>query len=287
MHGDKAIDWNAYAETDPTGEVFTGSRSQCGRKAIRSHRDQTLDGAQQWPCLGYHRLGDTVCFVAESKNAGTKDVLKDIKITFYVSNGRWRDKHPDPVGSEMIPAKYLTKAKPPRRRRDTVSISMATITRPFIREISTGPTSIPTTRNRNRMKNNWKDEQPFKLTENPHLPYRRYGFQSQCATWRWRHCLCEDSERWNAVCIKQGEYAVAGSGSQYGPDPIVIGVDQTKQEHLREEGDNAQEEVSLSCRQSRATTCSRRRLTTTFARRSPIGRYDCFDRVYHSGNSGW
>lgn len=249
MHGDKAIDWNAYAETDPTGEVFSpavganadGKRSDLVVTKLWTERSS----GHVWDTIGW---GDTVCFVAESKNAGNKDVSRDIKITFYVSNGRWRDKHPDPVGSEMIPAKYLTKARTAKATtRHCVNIHGDNYPSLYPGDFNFGAHIDPDNKEpESDEKNNWKDEQSFKLTENPHLSIPQIWFSNPNA---------QPGDGVTVyVRIRNDGTPFASSkvntqwrvqGPQYGPDPIVIGVDQTKQEHLREEGDEAQEEVSF------------------------------------------
>ena len=247
MHGDKAIDEGAYAEADPsetfapaTGTDASGTRSDLVITDLWTERSSE----NQWDTIGW---GDTVCFVAVSKNLGNKDVSRDIKITFYVSKGNREDKHPDPVGSEMIPAKYLAKARTAKATtKHCVDIHGDNYPSSYPGHFNFGAHIDPDNKEpESNEKNNWKGERLFELTENPHLSISQIWFSNPNA---------QPGEGVTVfVKIRNSGTPFASSkvntewrvqGPQYGPDPIIVGFDQTKQEHLRE-GDEAQEEVSF------------------------------------------
>lgn len=247
MNGDKAIDLGSYAEADPaetfapiTGNNASGKQSDLVVTKLWTERSS----GHVWNTIGF---GDTVCMVAESKNAGNKDVSRDVKITFYVSKGNREDKHPDPVGSEMIPAKYLSKVRTAKATtRHCVDIHGDNYPSGYPGAFNFGVHIDPDNREpESNEKNNWKGEQVFTLTENPHLSISQLWFSNPAA---------QPGEGVTAYVRIRNSGTPFGSdkvntewrvqGPQYGPDPIVIGFDQTRHDHLRT-NDEAQEEVSF------------------------------------------
>ena len=247
MNGDKAIDLGSYAESDPaetfapiTGDNVSGKQSDLVVTKLWTERSS----GHVWDTIGF---GDTVCMVAESKNAGNKDVSRDVKITFYVSKGRREDKHPDPVGSEMIPAKYLSKARTAKATtKHCVNIHGDNYPSGYPGIFNFGVHIDPDNKEpESNEKNNWKGEQIFTLTENPHLSISQLWFSNPAA---------QPGEGVTAYVRIRNSGTPFGSdkvntewrvqGPQYGPDPIVIGFDQTRHDHLRT-NDEAQEEVSF------------------------------------------
>lgn len=247
MHGDKAIDEGTYAEADPSetfapaaGADASGTRSDLVITDLWTERSSK----NQWNTIGW---GDTVCFVAVSKNLGNKDVSRDIKITFYVSKGNREDKHPDPIGSEMIPAKYLAKARTAKATtKHCVDIHGDNYPSSYPGHFNFGAHIDPDNKEpESNEKNNWKGERLFELTENPHLSISQIWFSNPNA---------QPGEGVTVfVRIRNSGTPFASSkvntqwrvqGPQYGPDPIIVGFDQTKQVHLGVDGE-AQEEVSF------------------------------------------
>ncbi len=236
MNGDKAVDWKAYSEADPsesyapsTGSNASGKRPDLVATDLWTERSS----GNQYDTIAW---GDTVCLVASVKNAGNADTPTDVKVSFYVSKGSREDKSPRHAGYVMAKAKDLTKAR----------TAKAIVKRCINKSEDDYSSQYPGTFNfgvhvdsDNRVaesdeKNNWKGGRIFTLTESSHLVISQFWLSNP---------VPNPGETVTAYTRIRNIGSPFGSdkvnyqwriqGPQYGPDPIILGFDQTKRDHLR------------------------------------------------------
>lgn len=247
MNGDKAVDRNPYGKPDPaeaynppTGSNASGTRPDLVSTDLWTERSS----GNPWTTIAW---GDTVCLVASVKNAGNADTPTDVKVSFYVSKGNHEDKDPRHAGYMMAKKSDLTKAR----------TAKAIVKRCINKSEDDYPSPYPGTFNfgvhvdsDNRVaesneKNNWKGERVFTLTENSHLAISQFWLSNPTP---------QSGETVTAYVKIRNAGTPFGSdkvntewriqGPQYGPDPIILGFDQTKREHLRT-NDEAGEDISF------------------------------------------
>lgn len=245
MNGDKAVDGSAYDEPDPAesfapiiGDDASGKRPDLVVTDLWTERSS----GNKWDTIAW---GDTVCLVAVLKNSGNADTPRDVKVTFYVSKGKKEDKHPDPVGSETVKAKYLTKAR----------TAKATVKHCVDVHGDNYPSAYPGTFNfgvqidsdnkvvESNEKNNWKGERIFTLMENARLSVSQLWLSKanpQPGEAVTAYLKIKNTGTPFSSDKVNTEWRV--QGPQYGPDPIILGFDQTRRDHLRT-NDEAAEDI--------------------------------------------
>lgn len=241
MNGDQAIDPVAYSglETDGTFSPATNGNASGKRPdlVVTSLWTERSSGHEH-DTIGF---GDTVCLVADIKNAGNADTPSDVKVSFYVSKGNKEDKDPRHAGYEMAKAKYLTKAR----------TAHAIVRRCINAREDDYPSPYPGTFNfgvhldsDNRIaesneKNNTKSGQIFTLIENARLIVSQFSISDTAGPVTVFATFTNAGTPFGSDKVNI-QYRI--KGPQYGPDPIILGFEQVKRGNLRT-GDVKYEDV--------------------------------------------
>lgn len=232
QNGDKAIDSVPYSglETDGTFSPATDGNASGKRPDLVVTNIWTeRSSGHEHDTIGF---GDTVCLVADIKNAGNADTPSDVKVSFYVSKGNKEDKDPRHAGYEMAKAKYLTKAR----------TAHAIVRRCINAREDDYPSPYPGTFNfgvhldsDNRIaesneKNNTKGGQIFTLIENARLIVSQFWISDTAGSVTAFATFTNAGTPFGSDKVNI-QYRI--QGPQYGPDPIILGFDQAKRGNLR------------------------------------------------------
>jgi hypothetical protein len=236
MNGDKAIDSNAYGESDlseifnpSTGNNVSGKRPDLVVTDLWTERSS----GHVWDTIAW---GSTVCMVAEVKNAGNADTPQDVKLSFYTSKGRKEDKDPRHAGYEMVKAKSLGKARTAKATvKHCINVSEDDYPSPYPGTFNFGVHVDSDNRvAESDEKNNYRGGQVFTLLENARLIVTSFQLSEMTP-------LDGDLVILTATITNVGtpfgsdkiniQYRI--QGPEYGPDPVILGFDQIKRSNLR------------------------------------------------------
>lgn len=232
QNGDKAIDSVPYSELETDGTFSPATDGNASGKrpdlVVTSLWTERSSGHEH-DTIGF---GDTVCLVADIKNAGNADTPSDVKVSFAVSKGNKEDKDPRHAGYEMAKAKYLTKAR----------TAHAIVRRCINAREDDYPSPYPGTFNfgvhldsDNRIaesneKNNTKSGQIFTLIENARLIISQFSLSDMAGPVTAFATFTNVGTPFGSDLVNI-QYRI--KGPQYGPDPIILGFDQAKRGNLR------------------------------------------------------
>ena len=242
MNGDKAIDPESGYESDPS-ESFDPGLVPSNEKKLPD-----IGISDQWferSSGNKHdtvNFGDTLCPTVSVKSKGDADAPSDVKVSFYLSKGSQEDRSPRRFGSETI------------KRKDMKSGKSKTLTHC----VKYGSDDYPPYPGRfnfvavansnnafkeSKTSNNKSVAYPFVIVENARLVIR----------FRFLNEIVPGQGVSAAVTIQNvgtpfgqdfvyTQYRI--QGPEYGSDPVIVGIDQTRRGHLRT-GDVANEEFSF------------------------------------------
>ena len=242
MNGDKAIDSLSGYQSDPSETYDPGLSASSGKKLSDiGISDQWMERSSgnkhdnvDW--------GSTICPTVYVKSKGDADAPTDVKVSFSLSKGYKEDRSPKRFGSETIKRKDMKTGKSKTLSHCVKYGSDDYPSYPGrynFTAVANSDKAFP----ESKMTNNKSDAYSFVINENAHLIVHA----------RFLNEVVPGQSVSVAVTIEnQGtpfnqdfvytEYRIQGPA--YGANPIILGLDQTRRDHLRT-GDIANEELSF------------------------------------------
>ena len=242
MKGDKAIDPYSGYQSDPSGTLETGLSPSSGKKlpdiGISGEWFERSSGRKHddvdW--------GSTLCPTVYVRSKGDGDAPKDVKLSYFLSKGYNVDRSPRHFGYEMI-------AKRDMRTGRSKNVSHCVGFNDGDYPAYPGRYNFTAVANsdhafaESKMTNNKSTAYSFVIKENAHL----------IAQFHFLNGVVPGQSVSVAVTISNTgtpfgqdfvytQYRI--QGPEYGENPVIIGIDQTRRDHLRT-GDTANEQFSF------------------------------------------
>ena len=242
MKGDKAIDPYSGYQSDPSGTLETGLSPSSGKKlpdiGISGEWFERSSGRKHddvdW--------GSTLCPTVYVRSKGDGDAPKDVKLSYFLSKGYNVDRSPRHFGYEMI-------AKRDMRTGRSKNVSHCVGFNDGDYPAYPGRYNFTAVANsdhafaESKMTNNKSTAYSFVIKENAHL----------IAQFHFLNGVVPGQSVSVAVTISNTgtpfgqdfvytQYRI--QGPEYGENPVIIGIDQTRRDHLRT-GDIANEQFSF------------------------------------------
>ena len=243
MNGDRAIDPYSGYQPDPSETFETGLSPSNGKKLpdigisdewferSSGHKHDDVD----W--------GSTLCPTVYVKSKGDADAPSDVKVSFHLSKGYKEDRRPGRFGYETIKKKDMKTGKS-KTVSHCVRLNDGDYPSYPGRYNFTAVVNSDKAFAESKTTNNKSDAYPFVIKENAHLSVR----------FRFLNEVVPGQPVEVAVIISNSgtpfgqdyvytQYRI--QGSEYGENPVIIGLDQTRRDHLRT-GDSANEQFSFT-----------------------------------------
>ncbi|MFZ1736057.1 MAG: hypothetical protein WAU31_03925, partial [Candidatus Moraniibacteriota bacterium] len=242
MNGDKAIDPYSGYQPDPSETLETGLTPSSGRKlpdiGISGEWFERSSGRKHddvdW--------GSTLCPTAYVKSKGDGDAPKDVKLSFYLSKDYNEDRSPRHFGYEMISKKDMRTGKS-KNVSHCVGFKDGDYPAYPGRYSFTAVANSDKSFGESKMTNNKSNAYSFVIKENAHLGIQ-FHFLNEVVSGQTVDVAVTISNTGTPFGQDYVYTQYRIQGPEYGENPVIIGFDQTRRDHLRT-GDIANEQFSF------------------------------------------